>query len=199
MFGLFKRKFRVTKVDCLEDIKTVSLMASPSGVLVPQLCGDESGQVIVPMYSWDNYLSNFFRKMPAIKPLHHIECKQDGSVICKEYSETGTATHHLLKCAPEDVPHGKPELIVPPGLNDQRRAYLYKDIREFVADEYKDIVCPNPNLPANNNQANLVEAVVELPAPLEQQATPAPATPAPKRRGRPKKTQRGRGAKRAKR
>lgn len=83
LFGLFKRKYRNSKVDCLADIENVVRQAFPSGVLIPQLCGDEMGNVIVPMYGWDSYLSPYFRKRPSIKPLHHIECRMDGTVMCK--------------------------------------------------------------------------------------------------------------------
>ena len=51
-FGLFKRKFRATKVDCFGDIAEVVRQSSPSGVNIPQLCGDESGKSFVPMYDW---------------------------------------------------------------------------------------------------------------------------------------------------
>jgi len=41
MFGLFKRKYRNSKVDCLADIENVVCKASPSGMLIPQLCGGQ--------------------------------------------------------------------------------------------------------------------------------------------------------------
>lgn len=108
MFGLFKCKYRHSKVDCLADIENVVCRASPSGVLIPQLCGDEMSNVIVPMYDWDNFLSPFFRRLLSIKPLHHIECRVDGSVMCKTLSQSEPVTHKLLKCDPDDVPCEKP-------------------------------------------------------------------------------------------
>lgn len=35
MFGLFKRKYKHSKVDCLADIANVEHQAPPSGVLIP--------------------------------------------------------------------------------------------------------------------------------------------------------------------
>ena len=142
MFGLFKRKYRNTKVDCLSDIECVVRAASPAGVLIPWR---EAGNVVVPMYSWDTYLLQFFWKLPAIKPLHHIEFKHDGSVICKDLSGSEPVTHHILKSNPMDVPHGKPPLLVPTGLGDQWKVYFFKEIREFVAEEHHDLVCPAPD------------------------------------------------------
>jgi hypothetical protein len=179
MFGIFKRKFRRSKVDCQANIQDVVKAASPSGVLLSQLCGDESGDSIVPMYQWDTFLGEFFRKLPAIKPLHHIKFMDGGTVECKLLSESEPTTHHLLKCNPEEVPQQKPPVIVPPGLSEQRKAYLFKEIREFVAEDCRDLVCPNP--------AELIPVDTE---PVVEQ-TPVPAA----RKGRPKKTPRGLGAK----
>ena len=50
-FGMFKRRFRRTKVDCLEDVVNVSKKCSTSDVIVPQLCGTEYGSVVVTVTS----------------------------------------------------------------------------------------------------------------------------------------------------
>ena len=46
-FGLFKRLFIKTKVDCLSDIADVSKSAKGN---IPQLCGNETGDIFVPFY-----------------------------------------------------------------------------------------------------------------------------------------------------
>ncbi|XP_064646740.1 uncharacterized protein LOC135499730 [Lineus longissimus] len=199
MFGLFKRKFRSTKVDCLADIEQVAVDASPREVLLTQLCGNEAGDVIVPVRQWDTYLSQFYRKLPEIKPLHHIEFLQDGSVNTRYMSESNTVSQNILKCDRADVGQGKPEVIVPKGLNEQRVAYLYNDIREFVSDECKDLVCPKPAAAMDVDQQRDGPPEDVLPVPVPQVATPTPGRgrAAPNRgRGRPKKTPRGRAAKR---
>lgn len=160
MFGLFKRKYRNSKVDCLADIENVVRQASPSGVLIPQLCGDEAGNVIVPMFGWDTYLLQFFRKLPSIKPLHHIDCRADWTVMCKTLSESEPVTHKLLKCNLADVPCEKPATLNPEGLSEERKKYLFHDIREFVAENYRDLVCPDPNM----QMENAVHAEVVTPA-----------------------------------
>ncbi|XDV33088.1 hypothetical protein PO909_003653 [Leuciscus waleckii] len=175
MFGLFKRKYRNSKVDCLADIENVVRKASPSGVLIPQLCGDEAGNVIVPMFGWDTYLLQFFRKLPSIKSLHHIDCRADGTVMCKTLSESEPVTHKLLKCNLADVPCEKPATLKPEGLREERKKYLFHDIREFVAENYRDLVCPDPNM----QMENAVHAEVVTPAPPPTHGV-----------GRPKKTPR---------
>ncbi|XP_041372854.1 uncharacterized protein LOC121386122 [Gigantopelta aegis] len=54
-------------------------------------------------------------------------------------------------------PDGEATRIKPPGLLLQRQQYLYKSIREFVDDPFKDIVCPRPDemLPANSDEEEL--------------------------------------------
>jgi len=37
-----------------------------------------------------------------------------------------------------------PEPISPPGLDGPRQSYLYKQIRDFVSDPWKDVMCPPP-------------------------------------------------------
>ena len=43
------------------------------------------------------------------------------------------------------LPREKPPSLPSPGLDFQRRDYLYKNIRQFVPDEFKDVMCPCPN------------------------------------------------------
>lgn len=97
-FGLFKRKFRLTKVDCLADISAVAKACSSSGVLLPQLCGNEDGLVFVPTYAWDTHLfPQTFKKLPSIKKYHHFLLKADGSVTCKMYVDSEPVVYHLLQ------------------------------------------------------------------------------------------------------
>ncbi|XP_077076123.1 uncharacterized protein LOC143729024 [Siphateles boraxobius] len=177
MFGLFKRKYRNSKVDCLADIVNVVRQASPSGVLIPQLCGDEMGNVIVPMYGWNSYLLQFFKKLPSIKPIHHIECRRDGSVMCKILSQSEPVTYKLLKCDPDDVPCEKPATLVPEGLSNERKMYLFNEIREFVAERCRDLVCPNPtiqNKVQSDENNNAVYAEVLTPAPPHTRGVGSP-------------------------
>ena len=49
-FGTLKKKFRITKVDCLSDIATV--VSQSATMNHPQLVGDQSGNFIVPTYEY---------------------------------------------------------------------------------------------------------------------------------------------------
>lgn len=76
------------------------------------------------MYGWDTYLSPFFKRLPSIYLLHHIECRVDGSVICKTLAQSEPVTHELLKCNLDNVPVKKPIALQPEGLSDDRKRYL---------------------------------------------------------------------------
>ena len=57
-FGLAKKRLRVTKVDCLDDI---ALAISTSSIVNRvQLVGHEDGSVCVPTYDWAGFLGNIF-------------------------------------------------------------------------------------------------------------------------------------------
>lgn len=100
-------------------------------------------------------------------------------------SESQATTHQLLKCDVRDVPRNKAEIISPDGLSYQRKRYLYNDIREFVSEQYRDLVCPQPEL---------MEGVDNVTVPLHE----TPATTVERKAGRPKKALRGRASKKMK-
>ena len=59
-FGLIKRRFRKTEVNCLATLQDV--VTSSSNVNLSQLCGNENGDVFVTSHKWDDFLSAFFKK-----------------------------------------------------------------------------------------------------------------------------------------
>ena len=51
----------------------------------------------------------------------------------------------LLKCSAGDVMAvGMPPQLPKGGLSHERALYLYKDIRHFVPEEYRNELCPRP-------------------------------------------------------
>ena len=146
-FGLFKRNFRNTKVDCLDDIAESVKDSSVAGVNVPQLCELEDGTVIVPTYNWVEFLSQYFTKVKDIKQYHHFHFNQDShGVEVKKLHDTETSFQPLLVVDMID-PNAMPNIIEPRGLDYKRKKYLYQEIREFVAESKQDLVCPDPGPP----------------------------------------------------
>jgi len=40
-------------------------------------------------------------------------------------------------------------VLTPPPLDYKRQEYLYRNIRQYVRDEFKDITCPRPTYTGN--------------------------------------------------
>jgi hypothetical protein len=64
-FGLFKKRFRLTKIGTLADI--AKAVDDSAKVNVPQLCGTEEGKVVVPTYDWKNEFSSHLKNVPQLK------------------------------------------------------------------------------------------------------------------------------------
>ncbi|RUS75815.1 hypothetical protein EGW08_016407 [Elysia chlorotica] len=144
-FGLVKRKFRKTRVDCLADMEKVVKDSAKGNI--PQLVGNENGDVFVPTYDWKSFLPQFFKKVVGIKKLHHFYFHKDslGIVTLKESSDSEEQFQNLFLAQPS--PDQLPPLVKPDGLSAQRQWYLYNEIREFASPEVQDLVAPLPSMP----------------------------------------------------
>ena len=65
----------------------------------------------------------------------------------QQYSDTEPTYQELLKVDANALRDGSPVEIKPKGLDLKRQWYLYNTIREFVASEKQDLVCPLPETP----------------------------------------------------
>ena len=145
-----------------------------------QLVGTQSGEVIVPMYSWSSYFEGHLRKLDNIKTYQHFHFSlhSPGTVIVQESSIDTKISIQLLKFIdgePTFKPSATilPDIVRPSGLSKERQWYLYNQIRVFCSPETKDLVCPNPNTIQHiDNTIPIVEVVEES----------VPAQPPPKRR-----------------
>ena len=95
-FGIVKRLYNKTKVDCLQDIMPV--VEQSSDVNLSQLCGTEDGDVIVPSFGWTTFLARFFCKIINIKKFHHFHFEEGSTTLrVQEYSDSVFIEHELLK------------------------------------------------------------------------------------------------------
>lgn len=70
--GLIKQQYRRSMVSCLRDIEDVVQASSVTGVNLPRLVGTEDGQITVPTYDWQSFLSPYFVPLQGIKACHHM-------------------------------------------------------------------------------------------------------------------------------
>ena len=141
-FGLVKRLYRKTKVDCLDDIAAV--VTESSTVNIPQLCGTENGEVIVPTFDWTSFLGIYFRKVSTIKRFHHFHFVEGSTTMrVQEFVDSTFAEQPLLR---QSLPHKEamPQVIKPKGLDAKRQWYLYNEIRPFTAERCQEITTPLP-------------------------------------------------------
>ena len=100
--GFFKRRFRRTRVDCMADIVQVATAASSTGILTPQLCGDEAGNVLVPSRDWTAFLSEWFWKLVGLRRSTISSSKPAGrSCAVKMWqvrSRSSVCSRDLLPC-----------------------------------------------------------------------------------------------------
>ena len=139
-FGLFKKRFYVTKVDSLDDIAKVVVSSAQVNEL--QLVGTQSGEIIIQTYDW-TWVSD--KKIPLITKHHHFKfySSNPGTVTVKEYSDSQENVYALT----HSTLIGLPETVHPRGLSLERQWYLHDKIREFCSPETRDLVCPEPQTP----------------------------------------------------
>ncbi|KAG8294438.1 hypothetical protein J6590_102966 [Homalodisca vitripennis] len=84
-------------------------------------------------------------KVPKITKFDHFEFASNnkGKVVCKSELDGIEFVHTTFP--DKNGPAGFPEVIQPPGLSETRKNYLYKNIRPYCKDEFKDLMCPAPS------------------------------------------------------
>ncbi|KAK3697579.1 hypothetical protein RRG08_033310 [Elysia crispata] len=105
-----------------------------------QLVGLESGTMLVPSYGWQEFLGPFYSHLKAIKSLFHFKINDNATVVAYT-AEVQDVSYQLLKDPSKIPPKDLPKHIPPPGLSLERSKYLY-NIRHFVRDDCKDLLCP---------------------------------------------------------
>lgn len=113
-----------------------------------QVVGKENGTAIVPFGDWQKHLQRFFKPLPGIKKFHHFRFEADspGKVYVREAPDSLEREVDLFSTGvcETQLPRTPPMKVNPPGLDLERQVYLFNKIRDFVADEWKDVVCPTP-------------------------------------------------------
>ena len=140
-FGLFKKKFWMTKVNCLDDLAHVG------PVNEVQLGVSQSGESVVNMHDWVGFFASHLKKVPQITRQHHFQFLSisQGTVVVREFGDSVELEYKLTTDSFSAA--GFPEIITPSGLSLQRKWYLFDKIRELCNPESRDLVCPQPHIP----------------------------------------------------
>ena len=144
-FGLMKRKLRKAEINSLADIEQATNDSAEMNLA--KVVGYETdAQSRIPTYDWNSFLAPHFSKIIQIKSFHHFIFTNSPSVTLKEHV-SGEETTQTLFREPPHFPAELPDIIKPAGLSIERQHYLFNEIREYVNDPWKDIVCPQPQEP----------------------------------------------------
>ena len=120
--------------------------SSTAGVNKAQLVGTHDGKVIVPVYNWSAFLEQYFVKFPNIKKYHHFRFSREepGKLYFKESSTSPEQSFTLLKNPAVLPPAALPPKLQPQGLSQERKQYLFREIRQFCKPGTEDLVAPAP-------------------------------------------------------
>lgn len=146
-FGLIKRAYKVNFVSSLYEFADMVDSSSTVGINKSQLVGTHDGRVIVPVFNWSSYLERYFIKVPNIKKYHHFRFSKDepGKLYFKEFSNSPEQSLMLLKNRTILPPESAlPSEISPDGLSEERKQYLFREIRQFCKHGTEDLVAPVP-------------------------------------------------------
>ena len=145
-FGLIKKSYKLNYISSLYEFANM-VESSSAGVNKAQLVGTHTGTVIVPVYNWCSFLEQFFKRVPNIKSYHHFRFSKDepGRVYFKVSNSSPEQSLMLLKNGAILPPASRlPAKVHPAGLSEERRQYLYREIRQFCKHGTEDLVAPAP-------------------------------------------------------
>ena len=128
----------------MDDIAEV--VSKSADVNFSQLVGTQTGEVVVPMYDWAEFLDHL-NVVPQIKKMHHFHFSKakKGKVVVQEAVDGEKKEVVIAGESWKPSFNELPRRILPHGLSLERRWYLFNKIREFCSPETRDIVCPCPD------------------------------------------------------
>jgi hypothetical protein len=97
-------------------------------------------------YNWADFLSLFYNAIPQITSYYHFrfDMGHPGTVFVREFVDAEEKEVKIIK--PDIIidQNGLPSEIIPSGLSEERKQYLFEHIRQFCDERYKDVTCPEP-------------------------------------------------------
>src|SRR5215813_4889755 len=149
-FGLIKRLYRNTTVDCVDHVVEVVRRSSIAGLNKARRYNGKDGFKYFDIISG---LETYFKKLHGLQKYQHFlfTSSQPGVVKAQEIADGPFQEFKLLKTSKleaskiiQKIKALSFPVLVPPPMKYERQEYLYNFIRPFVRDEFKEITCPRP-------------------------------------------------------
>jgi len=166
-FGIFKAKFRRSNVNNLTELAQVVVDSTPDSKLnEAKLVGDTAGNIFVPVYDWQQHFrSLLFRNIPNIKTFHKFVFSTEFQGRVRLYESSYSSVYTEFVIADYFSNSNMPPSVPPTGLSEQRQLYLFNNIRQFVADSSKDLLCPKPTFAEPGSSATAFKEPSAHPSP----------------------------------
>ena len=150
-FGLLKSKYRKSNIDDLQDLVDCTINSSKNNKTIPQVYGKHLGykKNCYEYKDWPHFLEKYFNPVNGILKYSYFEfySNKPGKIYlkemieAKEFKEEAILKDNLYRFSKDELP----SVITPKGLDEERKQYLYKEIRGFVrCPEKQNITCPKP-------------------------------------------------------
>ena len=109
-------------------------------------------------YNWEAFVDGLFKPINGTTTFQHFRfaSSSPGVVFVREAVDAPEKEVRLLNAGVSvaDVEAAPlPEELHDAGLSTKRKEYLHKEVREFVAEGRKDILCPCPDKPSEQTEA----------------------------------------------
>jgi hypothetical protein len=151
-FGMIKRRYKKSTVYSIEQFTEVVRKSSPTGYNKVQCYEDGKG---FQYYDIRESLEPYFSELPKIGKYHHFlfESSNLGVVKAKEFVDSKWEEFDLLKTdgrkrekVIEEIRNLVFTILKPKSLSLERQEYLYKKIRSLLPEEFREEICPRPNV-----------------------------------------------------
>ena len=155
-FGLFKLKLQKSEVDNLDDLVKVVENSTTGGFNKAQTIFDKNKNRVVHFYNWTKFLSKYFKPIPNILKYHHFILHKNsiGKVEIKKSIDEDKEIVDIIKSKNVSIT-GFPQEIFSAELSDERKWYLYEQVRQHIGDPQKrDEYCPMPDVPKPKAKKN---------------------------------------------
>jgi hypothetical protein len=161
-FGMIKKRYWKSTINCVDDFVKVVKESSPAGLNKIQCYQNGQGFQYLDIRG---SLEKYFQKLPNIARYHHFLFSADslGVVKVQEEANGEFKEFNLWKDKDKIIETIKEvrELVfttlTPTSSKPERQQYLYEKIRPLISEKFKDITCPQPildNIPTNKKSMN---------------------------------------------